>query len=106
MLEKAEMKSIRNCLPTLQELAGRVIKKFKINYAGHVPNHLLRYRYLDFSLRCCFQTYCCADHVAHVDVTIHSMFLPSAYFQVGACSQKCLTIWKENINARLEMNYE
>ena len=84
MLEKAEMKSIRNCLPTLQELAGRVIKKFKINYAGHVPNHLLRYRYLDFSLRCCFQTYCCADHVAHVDVTIHSMFLPSAYFpEVG-----------------------
>ena len=63
MLERAEMKSILNSIPILQELAGRVIKKFKINYVGLVPNNLMRY--LDFSLRCCCQTYCFADHIAY-----------------------------------------
>ena len=111
--EKAELKFIPNCIPTLQEFAGRVIKKFKINYVGHIPNHLMHY--LDFSLRCCCQTYCFADHIGYLDtdeLSRHELFdmrissRSSAYFQVGACSQKCLAIWKENANVRVEMKYE
>ena len=111
--ERAESKFIPNCIPTLQEFAGRVIKKFKINYVGHIPNHLMHY--LDFSLRCCCQTYCFADHIGYVDADelsrpelfhLRISSFSSAYFQVGACSQKCLAIWKENANVRVEMKYE
>ena len=53
--EKVQLKSIRNGIPTLQELTGRVIKKSFISYYGRVPNHLVRYL---ISLHCCRPPYC------------------------------------------------
>ena len=115
MLDGAKMKSIRDIrsgTPTLQELAGRVIKKFTINFDGHVPNHLSRY--LDLFYRCCCQTYCFANYIVYVSFTDSSMFwrLPfspfscGAFFQVGACSQRCLIKWKKDDCIKMQMNYD
>ena len=103
-----------NVIPTLQQLAGRIIKKFKIKSVGFVPDTIMRY--LNFSLRCCCETYCFEDHIVYADIADLSALchklknayrLPSnVYFKVGACSQKCLTLWKENVHVRKKMNYD
>jgi len=103
--KRAEMTLHQNKILSLQEIAGRVIKKKKINYnnVNLVPYPLIHY--LDSALPCYCQTYCFEDHLHFVALSKLEKLCPNVtricefgpnrvYFQVGVCSEKCLTMWR------------